>query len=223
MGKQAFFKGQPFWSGSVNLADGRIEEIHSYQEAQRADFHHSIYFSSEQAERIRDAECGFFWIDSNGSVQAEWREKISDTIITKIEEQITVQEDNKQNDTHMERAESGAEQAMENLELNRRSLNFSEVEIYTDYCYACFLVPGICDRDVLEESDTYQGLMADADETQVIVRINAYSVGRGESESPDDDELKLIIHYREEIDERYGIDHILLDVIRFEFEPEEEY
>lgn len=116
-----------------------------------------------------------------------------------------------------------AEKAIETLELDNRSLTFSEVEVRTDYGYVCFLVPGICDRDVLEESDPYQELMEDANETEVNVSVAAYSTGIGESERPDEDELKLIEQYREEIDERYGIDQILSDFISFEFEPEEEY
>lgn len=116
-----------------------------------------------------------------------------------------------------------AEQAMETLGLDSRSLNFSEVEVRTDHDYNCFLVPGICDRDRLEESDQYQELMEDEDETEVNVSIAAYSVGTGESETPDDDELKLIEQYREEIDEKYGIDQIFSDFFSFEFEPEEEY
>lgn len=116
-----------------------------------------------------------------------------------------------------------AKKDIETLELDNRSLNFSEVEVRTDYGYACFLVPGICDRDTLEESDSYQEMMEAADETAVNVSVAAYSVGTGESERPDEDELKLIEQYREEIDERYGIDLILSDFISFEFEPEEEY
>ncbi len=52
MKKQALFNGVPFWSGSVNLLDGKIEEVHSYQEAQAADFHHSLYFSQAQIEKM---------------------------------------------------------------------------------------------------------------------------------------------------------------------------
>ena len=75
----------------------------------------------------------------------------------------------------------------------------------------------------MKESDQYQELMEDEDETEVNVSIAAYSVGTGESETPDDDELKLIEQYREEIDEKYGIDQIFSDFFSFEFEPEEEY
>lgn len=116
-----------------------------------------------------------------------------------------------------------AKQAMETLELNSRSLNFSEVEVRTDHDYACFLVPGFCDRDILEESDSYQEMMEDAEETEVNVSVATYSIGTGESESPDEKELKLIEQYREEIDAEYGIDQILSDFFSFEYEPEEEY
>ena len=62
------YQGRIFWSGSVSLVDGRIEEIHTLQEAQAADFHHTFYFSPEQASKIDDGECGFFWITEDGEV-----------------------------------------------------------------------------------------------------------------------------------------------------------
>ncbi|WP_312430946.1 hypothetical protein [Lacrimispora sp.] len=55
-----FLKNKPFWSGSVNLLDGKIEEVHSYLEAQAADFHHSLYFSQQQIEKMSNGECAFF-------------------------------------------------------------------------------------------------------------------------------------------------------------------
>ena len=79
-----------FWSGSVSLVDGRIEETHTLQEAQAADFHHTFYFSPEQASKIDDGECGFFWITEDGEVGAEWREFLGRDIIGSIREQITV-------------------------------------------------------------------------------------------------------------------------------------
>lgn len=39
----AIFEGKEFWSGCVSLIDGKIEEVHTYEEAQRCDFHHSPY------------------------------------------------------------------------------------------------------------------------------------------------------------------------------------
>ncbi|MCQ5128937.1 hypothetical protein NE562_04640 [Butyricicoccus faecihominis] len=113
--------------------------------------------------------------------------------------------------------------AVASLSLDDRSLIYSTVEVRTDHDYACFLVPGICDRDALEQSDQYQEMMEEADETEVNVSVSAYSVGTGESESPDEDELKLIEQYEDEIGEEYGIDQILSDFFSFEYEPEEEY
>ena len=84
------YQGCIFWSGSVSLVDGRIEETHTLQEAQAADFHHTFYFSPEQASKIDDGECGFFWITEDGEVGAEWRESLGRDIIGSIREQITV-------------------------------------------------------------------------------------------------------------------------------------
>lgn len=114
-----------------------------------------------------------------------------------------------------------AKQAMEALKLDRRSLNFSEVEVHTGCDYASFFVPGFCDRDLLERSDQYQEMMENSYETEVTVDISVYSVGQNESESPNENELELIRQYWDEIEEEYGIDQIQTDFISFEFKPEE--
>lgn len=88
--RMGLYQGRIFWSGSVSLVDGRIEETHTVQEAQAADFHHTFYFSPEQASKIDDGECGFFWISEDGEVEAEWREALGREIICGIKEQITV-------------------------------------------------------------------------------------------------------------------------------------
>lgn len=325
MAKQAYYQGRPFWSGSVNLLDGQIEEVHGYAEAARADFHHTFYFSPEQIEKMDAGECAFFFVNERGGIEGDWRESVSPSLLRQIEGQICFEKSDQirresmknniyilsacdawagkdsmriqgvttdetmlhvmlaakikagdmeygglvgeaayrlfQQDFKNERVDynkltygfvqtyedmqitepvsmaefpeatkayeeltgAKAKQAMETLEFNSRSLNFSEVEVRTDHDYACFLVSGFCDRGTLEESDQYQEMMEDAEETEVNVSVSTYSVGTGESESPDEDELKLIEQYREEIDEEYGIDHILSDFFCFAFEPEEEY
>ena len=86
-GNGATFNGKPFWSGSVSLLDGVIEEVHSYQEAEAADFHHSMYFSSAQVEKMANGENGFFFVE-DGKVHGEWRESVPKNIISKIEQQI---------------------------------------------------------------------------------------------------------------------------------------
>lgn len=85
----ATYKGQEFWSGAVNLDDGIIEEVHSIEEAQNADFHHSLYFSENAVEKIDDGEWGFFYVD-NGNVNGLWRDDISDDIIRKVTKQINI-------------------------------------------------------------------------------------------------------------------------------------
>lgn len=88
MGKNgAVYQGEVFWSGSVDLRDGVIEEIHSYEEAARHNFIHSSYFSPEQLDKMMDGNAAFFWID-NGRVMGDWRDSIPQNIIHKIEEQI---------------------------------------------------------------------------------------------------------------------------------------
>lgn len=83
----ASFNGKAFWSGSVSLLDGVIEEVHSFSEAEDADFHHSMYFSSAQIEKMDNGENAFFFVD-NGEVHGDWRVSIPDDIIGRIKEQI---------------------------------------------------------------------------------------------------------------------------------------
>ena len=85
----ATFEGKPFWSGSVSLIDGVIEEVHSYGEAEFVGFHHSLYFSQAQVEKMERGENAFFWVD-DGIVYGEWRESVSESIIKKIEKQINI-------------------------------------------------------------------------------------------------------------------------------------
>jgi hypothetical protein len=87
----ATFNGKPFWAGAVNLFSGDIEEIHSYQEAENNDFHHSMYFSQNATERMKDEEYGFFWLTIKNNqliVNGDWRTKIPQNILNKIKSQI---------------------------------------------------------------------------------------------------------------------------------------
>lgn len=85
------FRGQPFWSGSVNLIDGIIEEVHTYEEAEANEFHHSFYFSDPQVEKMDEEENAFFWVE-NGEVYGTWRVDINDKIINRIKEQIQIRD-----------------------------------------------------------------------------------------------------------------------------------
>lgn len=93
MKDKALFEGKEFWSGCVSLLDGMIEEVHTYDEAEYADFHHSMYFSSSAISRMDNEESAFFFIDDNGRVQGTWRDDIDDNIIHKIEQQIVIEQD----------------------------------------------------------------------------------------------------------------------------------
>ena len=84
---QGVYQGRAFWSGSVSLTDGCIEEIHTYEEAEAADFHHSLYFSQAQVERMADGECAFFCINY-GHVEVYWRDNPGDAVAKQIAHKI---------------------------------------------------------------------------------------------------------------------------------------
>lgn len=86
--KYAFYEGKRFWSGCVNLLDGRIEEVHSYEEALFCDFHHSLYFSNSAIDGMENGEMAFFWVD-DGIIHDTWRETHSPVLIAQLREQIT--------------------------------------------------------------------------------------------------------------------------------------
>lgn len=85
---EAAYNGRPIWCGSVNLLDGEIEEVHSYEEAQAMDFHHSLYFSEAQVEKMAGGECAFFWIDS-GQVEVNWRERCDPAVAQRLTAQLS--------------------------------------------------------------------------------------------------------------------------------------
>ena len=84
-----------FWSGSVSLIDGVIEEIHTYKEAEMSDFHHSLYFSETQIEKMDNGECAFFCVDRNTGEIYTFRQygDVPNSIIRKIKEQITIRKE----------------------------------------------------------------------------------------------------------------------------------
>lgn len=80
--------GKKFWIGCANILDGFIEEVHTYEEAENYDFHHSFYFSKNMLEKIDNEECMVFWVEGSG-VNGEWTHgKIPLNIIGIIESQI---------------------------------------------------------------------------------------------------------------------------------------
>ena len=89
---EATYRGKPFWIGSVNLTDGEIEEVHSYEEAEANGFHHTFYFSDPQLDKIDEDENGIFWVE-NGKVQGDWYTPVPIDIRKRIEEQIRFRDD----------------------------------------------------------------------------------------------------------------------------------
>lgn len=84
----AEYEGRQIWSGSANAIDGVIEETHTFEEAEFADFHHSLYFSDEQIEKINDGDSVFFFI-SNGEVETLWRDEEAPAwLVSKIRGQL---------------------------------------------------------------------------------------------------------------------------------------
>jgi hypothetical protein len=81
---------EKFWIGSVNVLDGEIEEVHTYEEAKSYDFHHSFYFSQAQQEKMEEGECHVFWVE-DGEIESEWTQgPVTRNIENKIKEQITI-------------------------------------------------------------------------------------------------------------------------------------
>lgn len=99
----ASFKGKAFWSGSVSLLDGVIEEVHTIEEAEAADFHHSMYFSQAQIEKMENEENAFFFVE-NGEVQGDWRVSIPESIIERIKDQITTKLSDRNPDSYSNRS-----------------------------------------------------------------------------------------------------------------------
>ena len=112
---------------------------------------------------------------------------------------------------------------LEKLELDRRSLIYSEVEIRPDFGYTCFLMAGFCDRDRLEADENFQAFMEGTTDSEVNASVYSYSVGTGESVSPNEDELAIIKQYADELGEEYDVDSIQRDFISFYYEAEQEY
>ena len=60
-------------------------------------------------------------------------------------------------------------------------------------------------------------------DSEVNASVYSYSVGTGESVSPNEDELAIIKQYADELGEEYDVDSIQRDFISFYYEAEQEY
>lgn len=68
----AIHKGKRFWIGAYDPRDGYVLETHTYEKAQRADFHHHFYFSAKIIAAIDSGEAQVFWVEPNGNIQMQW-------------------------------------------------------------------------------------------------------------------------------------------------------
>lgn len=74
----ATFNGKPFWCGAVDLNDGEIIEVHTFEEASQHDFHHSLYFSDDAQAGMRTGAIGFFYMSPGGHVNLDHLERTED-------------------------------------------------------------------------------------------------------------------------------------------------
>jgi len=82
--------GKRFWIGIASVFDGEIEEVHTYEEAKRNDFHHSFYFSPNAVEKMDNEESMIFWVEEYG-IESDWTHgKMSQNVINLINQQIDV-------------------------------------------------------------------------------------------------------------------------------------
>lgn len=120
--------------------------------------------------------------------------------------------------------ETKAQQIMETLGLERRSLLYSMVDLHSDYGWDRFFVPGICTEDKLMASKEYSGIMSGREETSVSVDISCYRFGQTEKydcclEECSEQELELILNTN--IPDGYESEIYLSDEFDFTYKPEE--
>jgi hypothetical protein len=65
------YKGEKFWIGMADIIDGHIYEVHTYEEAQENDFHHTFYFSQESINKYNEESNVIFWV-KNGDIIIDW-------------------------------------------------------------------------------------------------------------------------------------------------------
>ena len=84
-----YYKGKRFWSGSVSLRDGKIQETHTFGTAKRWDFHADLYFSLDELRRMNEGQSSFFCIREDGTIQGD-PEDLPEWVIQEIRKQIAL-------------------------------------------------------------------------------------------------------------------------------------
>jgi len=89
--------GKEFWAGLANIIDGYIEEVHTYEKAERAGFHHSLYFSPRALNLIKEQEAILFFAFNDGDIDLwiDWdspdlSDDEAEELKSLIKEQITL-------------------------------------------------------------------------------------------------------------------------------------
>jgi molybdopterin-biosynthesis enzyme MoeA-like protein len=92
------------------------------------------------------------------------------------------------------------------IDVSDRSIIFSEVELITVDNHSIFYAPGCPDEFDIEEQDGFIDFIENLDEeTDILVHVNSYIFGTGESDIPFPDELEYIVNNYAEIESKYGI------------------
>jgi hypothetical protein len=95
-GNPALFGKKPFFIGVASLLDGKIEETHTYEEGEAADWHHTFMISKPIKEKMESGENVLFWVDPDGKINLDsgqwWNEPVDPEdwkrILPEIQKQI---------------------------------------------------------------------------------------------------------------------------------------
>ena len=91
MAEAALYQNRPVWIGCADRETGKIEETHTYEEAEKAGFHTCFYFSEQQEDRNRQGDNIYFWIEEDGTIKFDANglgpEK-AEELICRIEDQL---------------------------------------------------------------------------------------------------------------------------------------
>ena len=82
------WKGKPYWIGIVDLMDGEIIMMYTYQKASNYDFHHSFYMDLEYQEKIKDGEYGIFWFNDFNDLDFWEHTGITSKVVDRIYQQV---------------------------------------------------------------------------------------------------------------------------------------
>lgn len=99
---RAIYKGKNFWAGVYSLVDDEIMTITTYENAEKHDFHHSMYMPDNAVNAMAAEEAVFFWVIGfntsgvvkNPKINVEWHTNIAgfseNAVINKIKRLIRI-------------------------------------------------------------------------------------------------------------------------------------